>query len=138
MKIDVRQPLLDYRGVPIIEGENRTFRDFLSIGLTQLGSRDEVLTGEHKALAHQILKKLYGSNKVDLTGPEREYAKERCLKTLPIVHAGRIMDILDDIEAMPILTGEELAADSLEDTKNKLAEMDALPKKEDKTEEPKK
>lgn len=135
MKIDVRQELLDYRGKPIIEGDNRTFRDFLSIALINI-TQDEILTGEQKAMAHQIEKKLYSANKIDLTKPERDYAKERAEKILPIVHAGRIIDILDEVEPLPILSTEELAGDTTESIKSKLGEMGALPQEPDLMDEP--
>ena len=115
VKINVRQQLIDYRGKPITEGENTTFRDFLTIALSNVAT-GETLTGEQKATAHHIEKKLYGSNTVHFTDSEKTYAKERSWKILPIVHAGRIVDILDDVEPSPILTDEEMSADDKDTT----------------------
>lgn len=107
MKIDVRIKLLDYRGGPIREGSNRTFRDFVVIGLNNI-VQGEVLTGEQKAKIYTISTKLYERNKVDLTLDERALIKERVEKTLPPLHAGRIIDVLNERASPPILSEIEL------------------------------
>lgn len=102
MKIDVRQKLLNYKGEPIEEGENKTFRDFLTIGLNNV-LPTETLTGEQKAKIYTITTKLYERRNVTLTLDERAFAKERVEKTLPPMHAGRIVDVLEERTAPPIL-----------------------------------
>jgi hypothetical protein len=106
MKIDIRQQLLDYRGKPIEEGENKTLRDFVAIALNN-ATGAEVLTGEQKAKAYQITTKLYQKNKVELTLDERAFVKERVEKIMPVLHAGRIVDVLEERPILPILADEE-------------------------------
>src|SRR5829696_4762646 len=106
MKINVRQQILDYRGEPIEEGENKTLRDFVAIALNN-STGAEVLTGEQKAKAYQITTKLYQKNKVELTLDERAFVKERVEKILPALHAGRIVDALEERPILPILTEDE-------------------------------
>src|SRR5829696_4276773 len=106
MKIDVRQQISDYRGKPIEEGENKTLRDFVAIALNN-ATGAEVLTGEQKAKAYQITTKLYQKNKVELTLDERAFVKERVEKILPALHAGRIVDVLEERASLPIQTDDE-------------------------------
>lgn len=120
MKIDVRQPLLDYKGKPIEEGENKTLRDFISIALNN-AIPAETLTGEQKATAYQISTKLYAKNKVELTLTERAFVRERVEKILPVLHAGRIVDVLEERSSLPIVSEDDNSVDS-EDTQTEPAE----------------
>jgi hypothetical protein len=110
MKIDVRQQLLKYNGQPIEEGENKTFRDFVALALNNVGPGEQ-LTGEQKAKAYRISTKLYEKNKVELTLDERAFVKERVEKLLPALHAGRIVDVLEEREILPILSDDEPGED---------------------------
>lgn len=109
MKIDVRTPLLDYRGKPIVEGDNRTFRDFVAIALNNSRNAD-ASPAERKAKSYQITTKLYHSNKVEFTLDDRQFIKEEAEKLLPPLHSGRIVDIIEERESLSILPEEDLTS----------------------------
>lgn len=112
MRINVKQPILDYEGKPlkvnkmdesgsVVFDENRhpvmiseTARNYMAAALNN-SIREEVFTAEQKAQAYQLTRKLYARNEVDLTPNERYLIKERIEKhTYPPLICGRIIDIL--------------------------------------------
>jgi hypothetical protein len=110
MKIDVRVPLLDYRGHPLVEGENQNFHDFVALALNNSYGA-QTMTPEDKSIAYSITTKMYERNEVDLGETERKFIRQRANLILPPLHAGRITDISEDREHLPILPDEDFNAD---------------------------
>lgn len=97
MKIILNQPVLDWEGKEIKEGEDTSPLTLRALFNTAMSSvlKDEILTAEQKNKAHQIGLKLYSSDEPDFTADDRTFIKERAEKCLlsPLA-CGRVLEAL--------------------------------------------
>jgi hypothetical protein len=119
MRINVKQPVLDYEGKPLLtrktgpDGspvldeknlpilEPETLRSYLYTALNNKANSETEPTGvEESAKRYQLSTKLFAKNEVDLTLNERTLLLERIgalYGDVPLVY-GRICDILEERE----------------------------------------
>jgi hypothetical protein len=107
MKIDIRQPILDYQGEPITESQPdpedakkviqipKPLREYFSTALNN-AVPNETMTGDDKTKAYEISTKLFAHNEPNLTSEQITFLKDRILKVFinPLV-CGRLIDILE-------------------------------------------
>ncbi len=95
MKIDVRNPIVDYDGRPIPsqDGTSQSLREYFSILLNNT-LPNEVQTPEDKNKAYQLSLKLYAASTVDFTPDDKTYLKDRAWLLYGPLVAGRLTDIL--------------------------------------------
>jgi hypothetical protein len=122
MKIDIRQPILDYQGEPIADLQPdpehpeepikvaKPLREYFSMALNN-AAPNETMTPEDKGRAYELSTKIFASNEPNLTSEQVTFLKGRILKIFisPLV-CGRLIDILEQNDERE----KPLAADSKE------------------------
>lgn len=127
MKLNVKQPILDYEGNPLmvnktnpdgspVYDENKkmiqvaeTLRSYLVTALNNIvQGENETFTVEQKAKVYALTTKIYKSKEVNLTVDDLAFIKDRVGKVYGALVYGRICDILEGNEPdLPNLEDDE-------------------------------
>jgi hypothetical protein len=114
MRLNVKQPVLDYEGKPLLTNktnpdgtpvlgedhrpiqEPEMLRNYLALALNNTAQgENEVFTPEQKAKIYGLTTKLYSKKEVDLTLDDRAFLKERVGKVYGPLIYGRICEVLE-------------------------------------------
>jgi hypothetical protein len=114
MKINVRQPVLDYEGKPLMVNktnpdgsmirdkdnnvvqEQETLRSYMVLSLNNLARGEtEEFTPEQKAKIYSLTTKIYKSKEVTFSSDDIVFIKERVGKVYGPLVFGRICDMLE-------------------------------------------
>ena len=118
MRLNMKQPVLDYEGQPLMVNktnpdgtpvlgedhktvqEPELLRNYLALALNNTAQgENEVFTPEQKSKIYALTTKLYSKKEIDLTLDDRAFLKERVGKVYGPLIFGRICDILEDNES---------------------------------------
>lgn len=101
MRINLKQPVLDYEGKPITNPNPDTGKEeeltLFQVFVNALNGRipNETLTAEMKAKIYQISKKIYDSKEPNFTPDQLIIIKDRVGKSYAPVVYGKVLEIID-------------------------------------------